>query len=189
MNFKLIAFGAAVLSSSYANAATISKSISIGAEITSSNAVFQVQPLSSTGWPSQSLTFSWANSSFNQPSNIAFKAKSSANITAMLTSAPRLINPVANKAIIPLKVTITPTDAVTGNAVVLSLTAQTIYDAAKITGQSWNTYEISMAVDVDNVTDTTGKVLSLPGSKVPGTEEPAAGSYTGSVGLIFESNV
>lgn len=176
----------AVVFSSGSMAAQNTRSISLSASITSTSNSFSVDPLSS--WPANALQITWSstNKSFGNPSNVGFKVKSSADVKVSLSSTAKLTD---GSKEIPIKVGITTTDTTKGGVAVseLSLTSQKIYDKTKNSAGDYVSYELTVAAQTTGMKDSSGATITAVAPST--TPEPAAGTYTGSIDLVFDSTI
>jgi hypothetical protein len=110
--------------------------------------------------------------------------KSTQDVTASLSSTAKLVD---GSKEIPIKVGIVCSDTTKCASVSeLNLTGQKIYDKSKATTGQYVNYELSVAAQTSNMKDSAGAVISATS---PNTPEPAAGNYTGTVDLVFESAI
>lgn len=179
---KRIVIGTAVsliLGVSSVYAATVSQSISVTANITDTSGDFTVLPAAGS-WPSQALVIGWnsINKTFDDPSGVGIRISSTEDVTAALTSAPKLTNGLAE---IPMKVTLTATGS-NGITKPLSMSPESIYLKTTNSAKETANYTIDIAGSTTGMKDSLGAAVAAGGS-------PSSGSYSGTVGLIFESAI
>lgn len=131
-------------------------------------------------WPSIAQVVSWSpvSKTFTNPTPIGFTVKSTADVTLSLASTPALVDGLAH---IPLKVEVNSTAGIGENLSDVTLLPQAIYKSVNN-----NNGTDAAAFTVAITAKTTGM---LDQSGIPGITEPAPGSYTGVVSLVFESNI
>lgn len=179
---KRIIIGAAVsfiLGTSSVYAATVSQSLSVTANITDTSGDFTILPATGS-WPSQALVIGWNSTtkSFENPSGVGIRISSTEDVTAALTSAPKLTNGLAE---IPMTVTLTATGT-NGVTKPLTMTPESVYLKTTNPTKETANYTIDIAGNTTGMKDTTGTVVTPGGT-------PSSGSYAGTVGLIFESAI
>lgn len=165
---------------SAANAQQVSQNLNVIANITPATGNFTVTPTAGS-WPTQSLNVIWnsVTNSFTNPSGIGIRVSSSADVTASLSAPAKLIS---GQAEIPLNVAVTASDSKGVSINNLSMTPGLIYSKATNGQSEMVNYSIDIMASTTGMKDSSGAVIAAG-------NPPAAGSYSGSVGLIFESTV
>ncbi|MFK7699303.1 hypothetical protein [Pseudomonas caspiana] len=187
MRKSAIAVGFAVVSSFSltAMAASVEKTLNLKATISDPTSAFQVEAVSGS-WPNtdQVITYNSSNGTFSNPGAIGFKVKSTQDVTVALNSTAKLVD---GSKEIPIDVSITAQDTAKATSVAaVSLTGQKLYDKAKTTTGDYATYNLEVKANKTNMKDATGAIIPNTAT-APG--KPAAGNYTGTVDLVFESAI
>ena len=178
--FMNLVFSLALVSSSV-SAVIEDRSVTFAmkATVVDTSSPFQIKPAESD-WPANGLEFSYDDNGYKTPGSLSYLAKSSAAITLRLTGPAVLTHAQSDLATIPINVRSSDDQ---GGEITLSLSPQNITSGATAV---FTPFLFDFDIDMANVTDDTGSIID---TTPVGLEKPIAGNYTGSISLIFESDL
>ncbi|WGW01376.1 hypothetical protein QF117_11350 [Vibrio sp. YMD68] len=177
---KILAFTMLISSGFAVQATTIKQSIDITAEILDLNSTFKVLPTAGS-WPVNTLRFVWDDntSQFQSPAGIGFTVESSADVTVALTSSSDLYS---GSSLIPVDVSVQNTAGNGIDVTSVTMLPETLYETTQNPTGEKAAFQLNFAADSNNMLDSNGDPIT-PGSR------PEPGTYSGSVNLVFESNI